>query len=131
MDEVLLDWPLVWFLLYLQNWQEHVIFQPVILKKSVQGYETVSYTHLDVYKRQCPNCGNKNQYMMSVARRTCGYIGTQFWNQGRTQEMCIRDRLDVSLVLITWYACGKNEIVVKMAAIVPIIFDSSFSTKLK
>ena len=35
----------------------------------------------------CPNCRNKNQDMMSVARRTCGYIGTQFWNQGRTQEI--------------------------------------------
>ena len=35
----------------------------------------------------CPNCENKNQDMMSVARRTCGYIGTQFWNQGRTQEI--------------------------------------------
>lgn len=35
----------------------------------------------------CPNCGNKNQDKMSVARRTCGYIGTQFWNQGRTQEI--------------------------------------------
>ena len=35
----------------------------------------------------CPNCGNKNQDMRSVARRTCGYIGTQFWNQGRTQEI--------------------------------------------
>lgn len=40
---------------------------------------------------ECPNCGNHNQNMMSVARRTCGYIGTQFWNQGRTQE--IRDRV--------------------------------------
>jgi len=39
---------------------------------------------------ECPNCGNRDQNMMSVARRTCGYIGTQFWNQGRTQE--IRDR---------------------------------------
>jgi ribonucleoside-triphosphate reductase len=36
---------------------------------------------------ECPNCGNRNQDMMSVARRTCGYIGTQFWNQGRTQEI--------------------------------------------
>lgn len=35
----------------------------------------------------CPNCGNKDQDMMSVARRTCGYIGTQFWNQGRTEEI--------------------------------------------
>ena len=40
---------------------------------------------------ECPNCGNRNQDKMSVARRTCGYIGTQFWNQGRTQE--IRDRV--------------------------------------
>ena len=36
---------------------------------------------------ECPNCGNRNQHLMSVARRTCGYIGTQFWNQGRTQEI--------------------------------------------
>ena len=40
---------------------------------------------------KCPNCGNRNQDKMSVARRTCGYIGTQFWNQGRTQE--IKDRV--------------------------------------
>ena len=36
---------------------------------------------------ECPECGNKNQDKMNVARRTCGYIGTQFWNQGRTQEI--------------------------------------------
>ena len=36
---------------------------------------------------ECPNCGNHDQDKMSVARRTCGYIGTQFWNQGRTQEI--------------------------------------------
>ena len=40
---------------------------------------------------ECPNCGNRDQNKMFVARRTCGYIGTQFWNQGRTQE--IRDRV--------------------------------------
>ncbi len=40
---------------------------------------------------ECPNCGNKDQDKMFVARRTCGYIGTQFWNQGRTQE--IKDRV--------------------------------------
>ena len=40
---------------------------------------------------ECPNCGNHDQHTMSVARRTCGYIGTQFWNQGRTQE--IKDRV--------------------------------------
>ena len=40
---------------------------------------------------ECPNCGNRDQDKLNVARRTCGYIGTQFWNQGRTQE--IRDRV--------------------------------------
>ena len=40
---------------------------------------------------ECPNCGNRDQNLLSVARRTCGYIGTQFWNQGRTQE--IKDRV--------------------------------------
>ena len=40
---------------------------------------------------RCPKCGNTDQNKMNVARRTCGYIGTQFWNQGRTQE--IRDRV--------------------------------------
>ena len=40
---------------------------------------------------KCPNCGNTDQTKMNVARRTCGYIGSQFWNQGRTQE--IRDRV--------------------------------------
>ena len=39
----------------------------------------------------CPNCGNTDQNKMNVARRTCGYIGTQYWNQGRTQE--IKDRV--------------------------------------
>ena len=40
---------------------------------------------------ECPNCGNRDQKKMNVARRTCGYIGSNFWNQGRTQE--IRDRV--------------------------------------
>ena len=40
---------------------------------------------------ECPNCGNRDQNKLFVARRTCGYIGTQFWNQGRTQE--IKDRV--------------------------------------
>ena len=40
---------------------------------------------------ECPNCGNRDQSKLNVARRTCGFIGTQFWNQGRTQE--IRDRV--------------------------------------
>ena len=40
---------------------------------------------------ECPNCHNRDQTKMNVARRTCGYIGTQYWNQGRTQE--IKDRV--------------------------------------
>ena len=40
---------------------------------------------------ECPKCGNRDQNTMHVARRTCGYIGTQYWNQGRTQE--IKDRV--------------------------------------
>ena len=40
---------------------------------------------------ECPNCGNHDQNKMNVARRTCGYIGSNFWNQGRTQE--IKDRV--------------------------------------
>ncbi|MGN0164255.1 MAG: anaerobic ribonucleoside-triphosphate reductase, partial [Candidatus Ornithomonoglobus sp.] len=40
---------------------------------------------------ECPKCHNRDQDRLNVARRTCGYIGTQFWNQGRTQE--IRDRV--------------------------------------
>lgn len=43
--------------------------------------------NLDWY---CPNCGNTNHETLNVARRTCGYIGTQFWNEGRTDE--IKDR---------------------------------------
>ena len=45
----------------------------------------------DKLEWECPNCGNTDQDHMFVARRTCGYIGTQFWNQGRTQE--IKDRV--------------------------------------
>ena len=40
---------------------------------------------------ECPQCGNRDENTLNVARRTCGYIGTQFWNQGRTQE--IRERV--------------------------------------
>ena len=40
---------------------------------------------------ECPNCKNRDQSKMNVARRTCGYIGTQYWNQGRTEE--IKDRV--------------------------------------
>ena len=49
---------------------------------------------------ECPNCGNTDQKTMNITRRTCGYLGTNYWNQGRTEE--IRDRvlhLDVSGIL--------------------------------
>ena len=54
------------------------------------GYDGEIQVITDAYGKlawECPNCGNRNQDTMSVARRTCGYIGTQFWNQGRTQEI--------------------------------------------
>ena len=53
------------------------------------GYEIVEDDGKLVW--ECPHCGNRNQETLNVARRTCGYIGTQFWNQGRTEE--IRDRV--------------------------------------
>lgn len=51
---------------------------------------------------ECPCCGNRDQNKMFVARRTCGYIGTQFWNQGRTQE--IKDRV----IHMSYHALNKN-----------------------
>ena len=60
----------------------------------VCGYDGEIAVLEDEHKKliwKCPNCGNTNQSKMNVARRTCGYIGTQFWNQGRTQE--IKDRV--------------------------------------
>ena len=39
---------------------------------------------------ECPNCGNRDESTMNVTRRTCGYIGTNFWNQGRTEEIAER-----------------------------------------
>ena len=58
----------------------------------VCGYEgeikIVEYKGKLIWK--CPNCGNTDQNLMNVARRTCGYIGTNFWNQGRTQEIAER-----------------------------------------
>lgn len=42
------------------------------------------------YYWECPNCGNKDQSKMNVIRRTCGYLGGNFWNQGRTEEIAER-----------------------------------------
>ena len=58
------------------------------------GYDGEIQIHENEDKKliwKCPNCGNTDQTKMNVARRTCGYIGSQFWNQGRTQE--IRERV--------------------------------------
>ena len=54
------------------------------------GFDGEIEVHEDEHGKlvwQCPNCGNSDQSKLNVARRTCGYIGTQFWNQGRTQEI--------------------------------------------
>ena len=54
------------------------------------GFDGEIEVHEDEHGKlqwQCPNCGNSDQTKLNVARRTCGYIGTQFWNQGRTQEI--------------------------------------------
>ena len=71
------------------------------LKQSVRLYERINVREAPELKSEvldgrlfvweCPQCGNRDQSKMNVARRTCGYIGTQYWNQGRTQE--IRDRV--------------------------------------
>ena len=62
-------------------------------KESEQYYDEEAHTFLaDRYiTGECPHCHNRDQSKLNVARRTCGYIGTQFWNQGRTQE--IKDRV--------------------------------------
>lgn len=62
---------------------------------------------------ECPKCGNHDQNKMSVARRTCGYIGSQFWNQGRTQEIKERvlhiDDKDLDENSVSFYAYGSHE----------------------
>ena len=62
---------------------------------------------------ECPKCGNRDQAKMSVARRTCGYIGTNYWNQGRTQEIKERvvhiDDKDYDDSHISLYAFGSHE----------------------
>lgn len=83
---------------------------PAVLALMTHIYETIMYAELntksdycqccgysgeiqivtdadDKLVWECPNCGNQDQSKLNVARRTCGYIGTQFWNQGRTQEI--------------------------------------------
>lgn len=74
----------------------HIMYAELNTKSDycqVCGYsgEIVIIEEDDKLLWECPCCGNRDQTKMSVARRTCGYIGTQFWNQGRTQE--IKDRV--------------------------------------
>ena len=77
---------------------------PAVLSVLQYIYENIMYAELNTKSDfcevcgydgklvwECPNCGNRDQDKLFVARRTCGYIGTQFWNQGRTQE--IKDRV--------------------------------------
>ena len=66
---------------------------PAVLAVMQYIYDNIMYAELEDGKLlwECPHCHNRDQSKMNVARRTCGYIGTQFWNQGRTQE--IRDRV--------------------------------------
>ena len=76
---------------------EHIMYAELNTKSDyceVCGYDGEIKIVEDAHAKlvwECPNCGNRDQSKMSVARRTCGYIGTQFWNQGRTQE--IKDRV--------------------------------------
>ena len=76
---------------------DHIMYAELNTKSDycqVCGYDGEIQIIEDEHKKlvwKCPKCGNQDQSKMNVARRTCGYIGTQFWNQGRTQE--IRERV--------------------------------------
>ena len=77
----------------IQHIYDHIMYAELNTKSDYCqecGYEgEIEIVEDDSHKLiwRCPNCGNTNQDTMNVARRTCGYIGTQFWNQGRTQEI--------------------------------------------
>lgn len=77
----------------MQHIYENIMYAEINTKSDychVCGYEGEIEIIENGHKKliwKCPNCGNTNQDKMNVARRTCGYIGTHFWNQGRTQEI--------------------------------------------
>lgn len=77
----------------MQHIYEHIMYAELNTKSDycqVCGYDGEIYIKEDAHNKlvwECPKCGNTDQDKMNVARRTCGYIGTQFWNQGRTQEI--------------------------------------------
>ena len=81
----------------MQHIYDHIMYAELNTKSDycqVCGYDGEIRIIEDEHKKliwECPHCGNRDQNKMNVARRTCGYIGTQFWNQGRTQE--IRERV--------------------------------------
>lgn len=77
----------------MQHIYEHIMYAELNTKSDYCqccGYDGEILIEEDVHNKllwKCPNCGNTDQDKMNVARRTCGYIGTQYWNQGRTQEI--------------------------------------------
>ncbi len=77
----------------MQHIYEHIMYAELNTKSDycqVCGYDGEIRIKEDAHNKlvwECPKCGNTDQDKMNVARRTCGYIGTQFWNQGRTQEI--------------------------------------------
>lgn len=77
----------------MQHIYEHIMYAELNTKSDYCqccGYDGEIFIEEDVHNKllwKCPNCGNTDQDKMNVARRTCGYIGTQYWNQGRTQEI--------------------------------------------
>ena len=81
----------------MQHIYDHIMYAELNTKSDycqICGYDGEIQIIEDEHKKliwECPHCGNREQNKMNVARRTCGYIGTQFWNQGRTQE--IRERV--------------------------------------
>lgn len=81
-------------LTFMQHIYENIMYAELNIKSDYCGFDGEIKIVEDKEGKlvwECPNCGNRNQDKMHVARRTCGYIGTQFWNQGRTQE--IHDRV--------------------------------------
>ena len=81
----------------MQHIYDHIMYAELNTKSDycqICGYDGEIQIIEDEHKKlnwECPHCGHRDQNKMNVARRTCGYIGTQFWNQGRTQE--IRERV--------------------------------------
>ena len=63
---------------------QSLILNQIIAKNVATQEEILIDDDLEWY---CPNCGNRDHNTLNVARRTCGYIGTNFWNKGRTQEI--------------------------------------------